>query len=585
VFKRMVKQANQKSIRHGKIFKYGYEVPRSYADAMRLDKESGQPRWLTAVKTELEQIMEYQVFDDRGKGVRIPHGYKMIRCHFVFDVKHDGRHKARYVAGGHMTDPPLDSVYSGVVTLRSLRLCIFLAELNGLTLYAADVGNAYLEAKTKERICIIAGPEFAIFGLEGHVLVIIRALYGLKTSGARWHERFADSLREEGFTPCKADTDVWLRRVNDYYEYICVYVDDLAMAMKDPAAFCEVLKNKHGYKLKGDGPLKYHLGCDFGRDPDGTFYYGPFNYVEKMMDTYERLFGEKPKGVTSPLEKGDHPELDTSPEVDEHNRSIYMSMVGQCQWLISLGRLDIAAAIMTMSRFRIAPREGHMKRMKRIYGYLKMYPKGAIRVRTEVPNYETLKEVEYDWTTIYGNVKEELPYDMPEPLGKMVITTTYEDANLYHDYLNAKSVTGILHLVNQTPIDWYCKRQATVETTTYGSEFNAARAATEQIMDLRYTLRMLGVPIGDSYMFGDNQSVVTNSTVPHSKLNKRHNALAYHRVREAIAAKILKFFHIEGKNNPADVLSKHCGHQDAWPHVKVLLFWRGDTSVIPDKGE
>ena len=85
---------------------------------------------------------------------------------------------------------------------------IFLAELNGLQLYAADVGNAYLEAKTREKVCVYGGPEFRDLGLEGQLLVIVRALYGLKTSGARWHDRFADTLREEGFAPCKADTDV-----------------------------------------------------------------------------------------------------------------------------------------------------------------------------------------------------------------------------------------------------------------------------------------------------------------------------------------------------------------------------------------
>ena len=85
--------------------------------------------------------------------------------------------------------------------------------------------------------------------------------------------------------------------------YICVYVDDLMMAMKDVAAFCELPKSEHGYKLKGDGDLKYHLGCDFGREPDGTYCYGPFKYVEKMLDAYEHLFGEKPTGYSSPLEK------------------------------------------------------------------------------------------------------------------------------------------------------------------------------------------------------------------------------------------------------------------------------------------
>jgi hypothetical protein len=200
-----------------------------------------------------------------------------------------------------------------------------------------------------------------------------------------------------------------------------------------------------------------------------------------------------------------------------------------------------------------------------------------IRVRTGVPDYSQLIRQNHDWFNVYGNVTEELP---PEPLGLPVLTTTYVDANLYHDYVSGRSVTGVLHLVNQTPVEWYCKRQATVETATYGSEFNAARTATEQVMDLRYTLRMLGVPIMESVMFGDNQSVLTNGTVPHSQLNKRHNALAYHRVREAIAARILSFFHMDGKKNPADVLSKHWGYQDAWPHIQTLLFWAGDTSQV-----
>ena len=136
------------------------------------------------MNTELSQIVEYETFEDKGKGAKVPKDYKLTRCHFVFDVKHDGHHKARYVAGGHLTDPPLDSVYSGVVSLRSLRLVIFLAELYGLQLYAADVGNAYLEAKTKEKVCIYGRPKFRDLGLEGHLLMIIRALYGLKTSAA-----------------------------------------------------------------------------------------------------------------------------------------------------------------------------------------------------------------------------------------------------------------------------------------------------------------------------------------------------------------------------------------------------------------
>jgi hypothetical protein len=107
------------------------------------------------------------------------------------------------VADGHLTDIPLESVYSSVVSLRGLRIVTFLSELNGLVLWATDIGNAYLEAFTMEQNYIIAGPEFG--QLEGHYLIIVKALYGLRTSGLRWHERFAHCLRNEGFSPCKAN--------------------------------------------------------------------------------------------------------------------------------------------------------------------------------------------------------------------------------------------------------------------------------------------------------------------------------------------------------------------------------------------
>ena len=75
----------------------------------------------------------------------------------VYDAKHDGPHQSCLVAGGHLTDTPIECVYSGVVSLMSLRLVIFLAELNGLEVWGADIGNAYLEARTKEKVYIIAG--------------------------------------------------------------------------------------------------------------------------------------------------------------------------------------------------------------------------------------------------------------------------------------------------------------------------------------------------------------------------------------------------------------------------------------------
>ena len=130
-------------------------------------------------------------------------------------------------------------------------------------------------------------------------------------------------------------------------------------------------------------------------------------------------------------------------------------------------------------------------------------------------------------------------------------------------------------------MDWWTKLQSTVETATFGSEYVAARTCTEQITDLRLTLRYLGVPVnGPSYMFGDNKTVVDTASVPHGKLQKRHNALSFHRTRFAIAAGILTFHHIPGKRNPADILSKHWDFPSVWPMLRPILFTRGDTANI-----
>ena len=247
----------------------------------------------------------------------------------------------------------------------------------------------------------------------------------------------------------------------------------------------------------------------------------------------------------------------------------YLTMVGQLQWLVTLGRFDIHAQVATMSRFRAAPMLGHMDRLNRIYSYAIRTKDYAIRFRTEQPDYSFLPDQDFDLTyPVYGNVHEILPDDMPNPLGKAVTTTTTMDANLNHCLVTGKSLTGCLHFVSKTPVDWYSKKQAKVETATYGSEFVAAKTATEQIMDNRQTLRYLGAPIATkSFLFGDNRSVVTSATLPHSTLTKRHSILAFHRVREDIAPKLMAFHWIQSAYNLSDMLSKHWDHPTVYPMI------------------
>jgi hypothetical protein len=287
------------------------------------------------------------------------------------------------------------------------------------------------------------------------------------------------------------------------------------------------------------------------------------------------------------LEKNDHPETDESALLDEEGIQQYQSLIGSLQWAVSLGRIDVTTAVMTLSSFRAIPRKGHLERAKRVVAYLYRFKHAKLRFRTHEPDMSGLPVPEYDWAeSIYGKVKEDIPRDVPPPLGKAVVTVSYIDANLMHCLRTGRSVTGILHFLNSTPIDWYSKKMSTVETATYGAEFIAARTCVEQLVDLRTTLRYLGVPIRErSYMFGDNESVVNSSIQIDAKLHKRHNALSFHRVREAIASGHYVFTHIPGENNPADILSKHWGYSSVWHMLKVLMHVEGETMHEPGRSD
>ena len=107
-----------------------------------------------------------------------------------------------------------------------------------------------------------------------------------------------------------------------------------------------------------------------------------------------------------------------------------------------------------------------------------------------------------------------------------------------------------------------------MESSTSGSEMVAARIATELTMAMRYRLRMLGVSIeGPTIMFGDNQSVVMNCSLSTSTLKKKHNAIAYHRVREAVAAGVINLVHVSTKDNIADIMTKPLGPQQHYPLI------------------
>ena len=206
----------------------GLKLLKKHASALQLDIHNGNNKWKEAIDLEIEQIQEYQVLKDSGKSVydkkhitNVPKGHQKIRVHLVFDVKHCEKFKTRLLADEHFTKEPMETASSAM----------FLAEPNNLELWGADAGHAYnFQALTKGKLYTVGSPEC-------------------------WHDKFFEILHQMSFKPSRADPDTWMKYSKDgsHYEYIAVYIDDLAIYMEDPKSFCD--------KLREVAPINYHLGC------------------------------------------------------------------------------------------------------------------------------------------------------------------------------------------------------------------------------------------------------------------------------------------------------------------------------------
>ena len=195
--------------RHMGNFKYGHEVPNNYKDVVCLDDASGTKQWHEAIAKEIAALLHHGCFDFKQAGYKPPRDYQRAPLKMVYDVKPDGRFKAHLVVQGCRIDSRGLSTRATVVKSISVRTLDFIAEHFGLEVKTGDIGNAFIQAFTKEKCYVECGPEFG--SKAGLIAIIRKALYGLTTSAERFRTLLADFLRSLGFVPTRFDRDVWMR--------------------------------------------------------------------------------------------------------------------------------------------------------------------------------------------------------------------------------------------------------------------------------------------------------------------------------------------------------------------------------------
>ena len=242
---------------------------------------------------------------------------------------------------------------------------------------------------------------------------------------------------------------------------------------------------------------------------------------------------------------------------------------------MELGRIDICTEVSMLAAFSAAPRKGHLEAVMHVFAYLKKHPRS--RNVCDAAYFDDHVPVEVDWEDFYPGAKEaaarSLPPDMPEPRGKEVVVTTFEDSDHAGDQVTRRSRTGVLIYCNRTPVLWYSKKQGSIETSSFGSEFTAMKTAVELTEGIIYKLRMMGIPVETPAVIkGDNQSVITNSIVPSSMLQKRSNSIAYHFVREKAAMGVVCIVYVHTSENLADMLTKPQAGPVRMKLVKAVLY-------------
>ena len=548
---------NQQNKRKKNRMKFGIEVPNNVRHALLLDRKNGNKAWAEAISKEMTALTNAGVWDFKPPNYRLDSSYQYAPLTLIFDVKQeDLRRKARLVAGGHVVDASMYESYSSVVQTRTIRILETIAMNENLKFVTGDIGNAFVQANTNEKIYSIAGPEFG--EKEGSVVIVKKALYGLATSARQWSLTLGEAISNMGFRPTRADPDLWIRldEENNKYEYIATYVDDIIVVAKNPMQYIDTIKTKFPIRNIEEMP-EYYLGNNLQVRHNRTIKVSSKKYISEIIDRYEKKYGPLRK-ENVPMTPNDHPELDESPILDDEGRRHYQSNIGICQWICTSGRMDIAFAVSSMSRFSQTPREDHLKRTEKILGYLKKYTKRGYVIDPREPILNTkFEKVEADFGNQYSDFVEEIDARLPSPRMKELSLNIFVDSNHGHDKVTGRSITGLISFVGRTPVYWTAKRQSAVQTATFGAEFVALKKAVEEAITLRYHLRSMGVAVTKpTVIYGDNLSAITNSTNPGSALKKKYLALAYHFCREYFSAGIVDIRKINGKDNYSDAMTK-----------------------------
>lgn len=484
--------------------------------------------WKAAMDDEFQSLVSNQTWEL----VHLPPGMKCISNKWVFKLKTNDaekivRHKARLVAKGCSQREGIDylETYSPVVRFSSIRMLMAIAVKYQLRIEQMDVVTAFLHGEVKETI-YMKQPENYDDG-TGKVCKLLKSLYGLKQASRNWNVKLNGVLVKAGFTRCKSDPCIYVRRINDSMIIVAVYVDDL-LIFHNNNAWKDQLKSTltKNFKMKDLGTasniLGIHVDYDFKR---GIIQLDQSKYIEAILRRFN-MFDSNP--VKLPKDPNQRLTNEMSPitenEIQKMENIPYQEAVGSMLYLQQCTRPDISFSIAIVSQFNQNPGNVHWMAVKRLLRYLR----GTIGVKLVFTKN-----------------------------GKHSNLCCYSDSDWGSSFCDYKSCSGFVTIWQGAAISWRSKKQTVVALSTAEAEYMALAAACQETLWLKQLREeVLGKSIEPIELFCDNKAAKDMCDNGNFSTKTKHMSIKFHFLRDLVEKQTIKISKINTERMIADSLTK-----------------------------
>lgn len=496
-------------------------IPRSVREAL---SGPDAAKWRAAIDEELNSMAEHEVWYEAD----LPDGASALPLHFVFDVKRDGRYKARLVAGGHRQRPGVDfqETYASVVQYRTVRMVLAVAAAADLELRQFDIKTAFLNGPLEEVVHVRPPAGLEHLAGPGKVLRLRRALYGLRQASRAWNKRLEGELRARGFTQSDADPSLWILHGPNGAIFSMFYVDDGLVAARTVAEADALVDLVAGmFSIRALGEPQDFLGIRISRDrQQRTITIDQGDKATQLADAC---------GVT-----GERRHIPMSPEVYAGLRQArdgevmadkerYQSVLGSLLHMSQCTRPDIALAVQSLASFSSAPTQAHWEALLNVVRYV-----GSTAARG----------------ITYG--------------GSVVPVAIWCDANFASCIDTRRSTTGWAVVMYGGAVSWASKKQPTTAVSTMEAEYQACGAVAREALSLLKQLGELALlsddfPIkGPLLVLCDNKAALSLCQDRKEGQRSKHFDVIYHFARDHVQSGELRFVYCKSAENISDCLTK-----------------------------